>query len=114
MGPLQVFNSDWPEGICLAHSVSEHRCLNNRITEFVWQELYGPPLRVGPSGSTWNVLQWVGMWITCEPITYFMLNGFRGITNHRITYNGFHIYINKKDIMTDLKGSEGPRNTLTY
>jgi hypothetical protein len=41
-----------------------------------------------------------------------MLNGLGGITNHRITYMKPLLYITIYDIMTDLKGSEGPRNTL--
>ena len=52
--------------------------------------------------------------ITRVLITYIMLNGMGCITNHCITYNGFYIYINISDTMSSLKGSVGPRNTLTY
>jgi hypothetical protein len=65
---------------------------------------------VVPSGG-WL---WIKMCITCEPITYFMLNGMVSIINHCITYTIFYIYINKTDTMTDLKGSEGPRITVIY
>ena len=54
------------------------------------------------------------MCITCEPITYIMLNGSVSITGHCITYTMFYIYINKTDTMTDLKGSERPRITVIY
>ncbi len=43
-----------------------------------------------------------------------MLNGLGRITNDRITYTNPLLYITIYDIMTDLKGSEGPRNTLMY
>ncbi len=68
----------------------------------------------GSFGPLHPVLQVWTMWITCEPITYFMLNGLECITNDRITYTNPLLYITIYDIMTDLKGSEGPRNTLMY
>ena len=54
------------------------------------------------------------MWITCEPITYFMLNRNERITGHCITYKIIYTYITIYDTMTDLKGSEGPRITVIY
>ena len=54
------------------------------------------------------------MWITCEPITYFMLNRMERITDDRITCEILYVYIKIYDILTDLKGSEGPRITVIY
>ena len=49
---------------------------------------YGPILR--------SVLQgwvWIKMCITCEPITYFMLNRMERITDDRITCGILYVYI---------------------
>jgi hypothetical protein len=43
-----------------------------------------------------------------------MLNGSVGITDHRITCEILYVYIKIYDILTDLKGSEGPRITVMY
>jgi len=43
-----------------------------------------------------------------------MLNGLERITYDRITSYYISIYITLYDTLTDLKGSEGPRITLTY
>ena len=43
-----------------------------------------------------------------------MLNGSVSITGHCITYKIIYTYITIYDTMTDLKGSEGPRNTVIY
>lgn len=57
---------------------------------------------------------WIKMCITCEPITYFMLNRMERITDDRITCGILYVYIKIYDILTDLKGSEGPRITVIY
>ena len=54
------------------------------------------------------------MCITCEPITYIMLNGLEIVMDHRITCEILYVYIKIYDILTDLKGSEGPRNTVIH
>jgi len=54
------------------------------------------------------------MLITCEPITCIMLNELERITYDRITCVILYVYIKIYDILTDLKGSEGPRNTVIY
>ena len=57
---------------------------------------------------------WIIMLITCEPITYIMLNELERITYDRITCEILYVYIKIYDILTDLKGSEGPRITVIY
>ena len=43
-----------------------------------------------------------------------MLNRMERITDDRITCEILYVYIKIYDIMTDLKGSEGPRITVIY
>jgi hypothetical protein len=43
-----------------------------------------------------------------------MLNRMERITDDRITCEILYVYIKIYDILTDLKGSEGPRITLIY
>jgi hypothetical protein len=62
--------------------------LNTDSPDIVWQVLRDDPTVV-PSGG-WVCMT---MWITCEPITYFMLNGSVGITGHCITYKIIYVYI---------------------
>ena len=57
---------------------------------------------------------WIKMCITCEPITYIMLNGLERITYDRITCGILYVYIKIYDILTDLKGSERPRITVIH
>ena len=83
--------------------------LNTEIPDIVWQVLRDDP-SVVPSGG-WV---WIKMCITCEPITYIMLNRNERITDHRITCEILYVYIKIYDILTDLKGSEGPRITVIY
>ena len=99
--------------------------LNTEIPDIVWQVLHscvvsilGTILRSSLQGDgcveDHDAGVWIKMCITCEPITYIMLNGSVSITGHCITYTMFYIYINKTDTMTDLKGSERPRITVIY
>ena len=73
-----------------------------------------PTVGRSPTGRPFRGWVWIKMCITCEPITYFMLNRNERITGQCITYERVYIYVNKTDTMTDLKGSEGPRITVIY
>jgi hypothetical protein len=84
------------------------RWLNTDPPDIVWQLRDDPS--VVPSGG-WV---WIIMLITCEPITYIMLNRLEIVMDHRITCEILYVYIKIYDILTDLKGSERPRNTLIY
>jgi hypothetical protein len=124
MGPLQVLGMSVVERMydgqmCLAQKTCNivwqvclsitPQWLNTDIPDIVWQVLRDDP-SVVPSGC----MTWIIMLITCEPITYFMLNGLEIVMDHRITCEILYVYIKIYDILTDLKGSERPRITVIY
>jgi hypothetical protein len=52
-----------------------------------------PTVGRSPTGRPFRGWVWIKMCITCEPITYIMLNGLERITYDRITCDIIYVYI---------------------